>query len=226
MRGIDNLKPTAGDGISVSGNKVSVDTTFTEASTRANINSGDTMSGRLTIDQQSGNSGLWLGNNIIQGNTGASRGLLLLYGLNQYYGQIYDGNGLTGNRDYLLPDASGTIALIPRHTKLFDNIYISTADQWVGLMNPTVNLNDYEYLGFSFCEADNSYDQSKIQVLIKVLDFKSTTQSYPLVVVDYPWNGGNEWKLRVAWSGQDGLDIYRGNQVYQYKRLVCIGIKF
>lgn len=73
--------------------------------------SGGTMSGRLNIDQQSGNSGLWLGNNIPNGTTGASRGLVLIYGLNQYYGQIFDGIGLTGNRSYLLPDASGTLAL-------------------------------------------------------------------------------------------------------------------
>lgn len=73
--------------------------------------SGDTIRGRLTIDQQSGNSGLWLGNDIAQGNTGASRGLILLYGLNQYFGQIYDGYGLTANRDYYLPDKSGTLAI-------------------------------------------------------------------------------------------------------------------
>ena len=73
--------------------------------------SGDTMTGRLNINQSTGNSGIWLGNDIPNGTTGASRGLVLLYGLNQYYGQIYDGNGITANRDYLLPDKSGTIAL-------------------------------------------------------------------------------------------------------------------
>lgn len=241
----DGLKATDDSGNNKT--KVGVDTTFTEASTRANINSGDTfstilgkikkwftdlpsmfvsksgdtMSGNLYIDRPNKSSNLVLGGVNSYGQLD-----MFSYGSNGQFVTVLPTNGMTEHKEIRYPNASGTLALVPTITKIFDNIYISTADQWVGLMNPTVNLNDYEYLGFSFCEADSSSEQSKIQVLIKVVDFKNTTQSYPLVVVDYPWNGGNEWKLRVAWSGQDGLDVYRGNQVYPFKRLVCIGIKF
>lgn len=130
---------TAGDGIDITNDEISVDTEFTEASTRENINSGDTfstilgkikkwfsdlvsmfvsksgdtMTGRLWIDEDanSANSRLNLGNSKASGTTGKSKGVLALFGKNSSYGCFYDDVGLTANRNYYIPDKSGTLAL-------------------------------------------------------------------------------------------------------------------
>lgn len=123
--------------------KVSDNPTFTEASTRANIasgesfatilgkikkwftdlpsmfvsKSGDTMSGSLQINKQSTStstetSNLYLGNNIAGGTTGNSYGALTLFGKGTYKGRFIDiGNILTDDRDYQLPNKSGTLAV-------------------------------------------------------------------------------------------------------------------
>ena len=117
--------------------------TFTEATTRANINSGETIStlfgkikkwftdlpsmfvsksdggtfwGNVTIDKQDGSttaigqSELILGNNIVEGTAKNSKGVLQIYGKGAYRGNIGATN-LTANRDFELPNKSGTFAL-------------------------------------------------------------------------------------------------------------------
>lgn len=79
--------------------------------------SGDTMSGKLTIDRQNGStsaigySQLELGNDIAEGAQNNSSGLLKIFGKNSYNGMIYDHDGLTNDREYYLPDKTGTLAL-------------------------------------------------------------------------------------------------------------------
>lgn len=116
--------------------------TFTEASTRANIASGesfatilgkikkwfsdlasmfvsktgDTMSGNLEINKESAGtseagSAIIIGNSTPVGTVGNSTGVARLYSRSQYYGQLIGDVLLTANRNYHLPDASGTIAL-------------------------------------------------------------------------------------------------------------------
>lgn len=172
--------------------------------------SGDTMSGNLTI-----------------GTT--VRGELFLKGNDPTYkGRIYNNgaNALTADRNYYLPDASGTLALVPTQTTLFNNVSITTADQWISIMNPSINVNDYDYLGFSWAPSGNSYDQKKIQVLVKVSDFKVTTTTYPINVIDDPWVTGNSRQVRTTWDGADGLSVYRGNSVNSNHVLTVVGINF
>ena len=164
--------------------------------------SGDTMRGRLTIDQQSGNSGLWLGNDIVQGNEGASRGLILLYGRNQYFGQIYDGNGLTGNRDYYLPDKSGTLALtsdIPTEETIDLSTYITS--EWslnsggylkayrIGKM-VTINGN-----GLS-CNTANSYLAINIPNSIR-------PSVAPIAIAQNYTDKNSEWEVAIVNDGKN-----------------------
>ena len=142
---------TEGDGIDITNNAISVDTAFTEASTRANINSGDTfstilgkikkwfsdipnlfvsksgdtMTGALIVHDDSitqavferNNTGtvvktsmVQIGNDIPDGTTGATNGLLRIYGKTNKFVDFYALP--TSNRDVTLPNASGTLALV------------------------------------------------------------------------------------------------------------------
>ena len=53
-----------------------------------------------------------IGNNVADGNTGATYGTLRLFGKGSYYGQFTDANNaLTNDRTYALPNKNGTLAL-------------------------------------------------------------------------------------------------------------------
>lgn len=273
MRGIDNLKPTGGggsytegDGIDITNDAISVDTVFTEASTRTNINSGDTfstilgkikkwftdlpsmfvsksgdtMTGALTVNQGSETQAVFnrtytgtsavastitIGNNIADGTTGSTYGRLRMWGKGVYRTDL-QATTSTANRTIELPNRSGTIALFPTMTALFTDIGISLADSWEGLLDPTVNLNNYDYLGFCWSLDNNSYDSKKIQVIVKVSDFKNSTTSNPVVVVDNPWSNVNTNRVNVAWNSQDSLYIYRGSSVHSSHKLNVYGITF
>lgn len=90
---------------------------FTDLPSMFVSKSGDTMSGSLQINKQSTStstetSNLYLGNNIAGGTTGNSYGALTLFGKGTYKGRFIDiGNILTADRDYQLPNKSGTLAL-------------------------------------------------------------------------------------------------------------------
>ena len=81
-------------------------------------NQGGTFSGRVYIDQHNGTastmgaSEIDLGNNIAEGTTGNSRGIVILYSPQTYWTAFYSADTQTANRHIKLPDASGTIALV------------------------------------------------------------------------------------------------------------------
>ena len=79
--------------------------------------SGDTMSGNLTVDRADGTtetvgqSWLLLGNNSTEGTQSNSKGILSLFGKGAYRAQLKATN-VTANRDFELPNKSGTLALL------------------------------------------------------------------------------------------------------------------
>lgn len=111
----------AGDGIDITSNTISVDTAFTEASTRTNINSGDTFStilGKIKkwfTDLPSmfvSKSGDTMSGNLTLGDT--TRGQLNIKGNDPTYStRIYNSSvdSLTANRNITLPNKSGTLAV-------------------------------------------------------------------------------------------------------------------
>ena len=78
---------------------------------------GGTFNGNITVDKQDGttsavgNSYCILGNSKTSTTDKNSRGRLRIYGLNNRYADFYDKDGLSANRNYYLPNKSGTIAL-------------------------------------------------------------------------------------------------------------------
>lgn len=112
---------SAGDGIDITSNTISVDTVFTEASTRTNINSGDTFStilGKIKkwfTDLPSmfvSKSGDTMTGSLTLGDT--SRGELYIKGNDPTYSTRFynsSADGLTADRSISLPDKSGTLAV-------------------------------------------------------------------------------------------------------------------
>lgn len=77
--------------------------------------SGDTMTGNLYIHKANSgtslaNSEAVLGNNIAEGITGNSRGVLRFYGTGTQRVSLFP-SAITGERDIVIPDKSGTMAL-------------------------------------------------------------------------------------------------------------------
>ena len=81
----------------------------------ADLREGGTIGGNLSVIRNNTgtsniNSYLDIGNNIAEGTTGATRGILRVYGLGAYNVMVYPST-LTNNREITLPDKAGTIAL-------------------------------------------------------------------------------------------------------------------
>jgi hypothetical protein len=141
LKGIEDALPTytEGDGIDISNNAISVDTTFAEASTRSNIDSGESFStilGKIkkwftdvavknannlfsadqTIDRKDGTASaegqslLTLGNSTPVGTDQNSTGLIHLYSESAYPAVLY-ASPLTQTRYVGFPNKNGTVAL-------------------------------------------------------------------------------------------------------------------
>ena len=162
--------------------KVGVDTTFTEASTRANIDSGDTfatilgkikkwftdlpsmfvsktgdtMTGALIVHDDSitqavferNNTGtvvktsmVQIGNDIPDGTTGATNGLLRIYGKTNKFVDFYALP--TSNRDVTLPNASGTLALVEDLQKNNYMVSLSNVSTSNGVYITDINGNTF-----------------------------------------------------------------------------------
>lgn len=201
--------------------------------------SGDTMTGALTIndsnaiqatfarnhsDTTSKLSLIEVGNAIPEGSAGASYGCIRINGTTSKYIDLI--GRPSASRLVQLPDADGTLALKATVSLLWDNLYISTSDAWVGFSNANINLNDYDFIGFSWCQSDNPYNQRQVQSIISRADFMASTYTTPCIVVDDPFSAFSDARtVKVTKYDAHQISVYRGNAVWQYRRLCVFGIK-
>ena len=110
--------PTIPDAVAVKGNAESSYRTGNVNLTPANIGalalSGGTLTGNVRIARvgttANVDSYLYLGNNTAAAS-GGSRGVIQIFGSNTYRTNIFIKNDLSGNKELLIPDLSGTIAV-------------------------------------------------------------------------------------------------------------------
>lgn len=249
----DNLQFT--DGLKVtddSGNnktKVGVDTTFTEASTRANINSGDTFSTIL------GKIKKWFTDipNLFVSKTGDTMTgaltvknsddspLYVQSGVNDRAYTCYkasDGSVLgyigvkSDGKAYLYTDSSKQLAFlsdIPEIsvTLLHSNMYLPTADTFVSTFLSNTSLDDFDFIGFGWHRSDNPSNWNQIDTIVPTSVFKASTHSNPCYVLDDPYSSADDTRcVKVAYTSMNHyIDVYRGSAVWQYRRLAVFGIK-
>ena len=113
-----------------------------------------------------GKAYLYLGNSTSSGTAGNKRGLLALYDTSSYYGAIYANSTLTANRNYYLPDATGTLALTSSTVTNADNLRTL-------LTNPT-STTTY-YISFIAGATNNEYYAHRVNDGLKYLTIEGTT---------------------------------------------------
>ena len=219
-------------------NDLSDKPTIPDISTKVS-KSGDIMTGALTIndsnaiqatfarnhsDTTSKLSLIEVGNAIPDGSAGASYGCIRINGTTSKYIDLI--GRPSASRLVQLPDADGILALKATVSLLWDNLYISTSDAWVGFNNTNINLNDYDFIGFSWCQSDNPYNQRQVQSIISRTDFMASTYTSPCIVVDDPFSAFSDARtVKVTKYDAHQISVYRGNAVWQYRRLCVFGIK-
>ena len=106
---------------------------------------------------------------------------------------------------------------------LLANHYIATASTWEGV-NLSGNIDNYEYLGFSFASADKTPTQGIMKAIIPVSTFKTSDTNSPISIVEDYYNPLDSRALLVCFNSTTAISRYRGSDVYMYHRLSVFGI--
>lgn len=146
-----NLRPVTTSGSYTTDNRT---ITLPDESGTLMTNQGGTFSGDVTIDRASGTAGAsgWsavkIGNNKDLSVAGNSAGYLRIFGTSAYYGDISFATGMpTAERQYRLPNASGTIALDLSESFTGTAMTDGTLNRCTGTIGerPSIYTNGREY---------------------------------------------------------------------------------
>ena len=107
--------------------------------------------------------------------------------------------------------------------KLLENHFISTASTWDSV-NLIGNIDNYEYLGFSFAGADKSATQGIMKAIIPVSTFKTSDTNSPIAIIEDYYNPSDSRALFVCFNSTTSILRYRGSDIYMYHRLSVFGI--